>query len=65
MVTGRKPKASNQRQCKTSEKSNSKARDEVPPVCTSTNEITNDNVSCNMYMALQISGAGGESVHVK
>ena len=65
MVTGRNPKGSNQRQDKTSEKSSSKARDEVAPVCTSTNEITNDSVSCNMYMALQISGAGGESVYDK
>ena len=65
MVTGRNPKGSNQRQDKTSEKSGSKARDEVAPVCTSTNEITNDSVSCNMYMALQISGAGGESVYDK
>ena len=62
MVTGSTPRASNQRQDKNSEKSRPKARDEMPPVCSSTNEITGDNVSCYLYMAIQISEAGHQSV---
>ena len=54
MVTGSTSKASNQGQKKNSEKSSSKARDEMPSVGTSTNESTSD-VSWYMYMAVQTS----------
>ena len=52
MVTGSTSKACNQGQKKNSEKSSSKARDEMPSVGTSSNETTSD-VSCDMYMAVQ------------
>lgn len=60
MVTGSTPKAHNQGQEKNSEKSSSKARDEMPSVCTSTNETTSDNVSCYICMAVHTSEARGE-----
>lgn len=60
MVTGSTPKAHNQGQEKNSEKSSSKARDEMPSVCTSTNETTGDNVSCYICMAVHTSEARGE-----
>ena len=56
MVTGSTPKVRNQGQEKSSEKSSSKARDEMPSVCTSTNETTSD-VSCYIYMVVQTSQA--------
>ena len=52
MVTGSKPKSGNQGKEKISEKSSSKAKDEMPSVCTSTNETTSGDVSCYMCMAV-------------
>ena len=55
MVAGSTSKASNQGQKKNSEKSSSKARDEIiPSAGTSTNETTSDVSS---YRAVQTSGA--------
>ena len=60
MVTGSTPKSCNQGQEKKSEKSSSKARDEMPSVCTSTNETTSGEVSCACLYTVHTSGAGGE-----